>query len=229
MPVKWASRGVKKATRDQLTDDQWRTVRNPRITSRSRSRPWAAASSTRCWSVQPRWPASWTPRITAIRSCRASVPAPTSWPPRIRCAAGITASRFGAARREPTGEGARHVQGCGRACSRERGQNDDVSPYCDFVIGLANRVARRARRRHARHGRRAVSSGERSFIALLEAATSVTAAERGASGAGYPARFRGRHSPALHPVGLLVLDDHRPGRRRALAGAGSSRACSGRT
>jgi hypothetical protein len=54
----------------------------------------------------------------------------------------------------------------------ERGQNDDVRPYCDFVIGLANRVARSAREGDMLGvGGELISSGERTFIALLEAAT----------------------------------------------------------
>jgi hypothetical protein len=56
----------------------------------------------------------------------------------------------------------------------ERGQNDDVRPYCDFVIGLANRVARSAREGDMLGvGGELISSGERTFIALLEAATSA--------------------------------------------------------
>ena len=54
---------------------------------------------------------------------------------------------------------------------RERGQHDDVRLYCDFVIALATRVARTAREGDILGiGGELVSSGERAFIALLEAA-----------------------------------------------------------
>ena len=56
----------------------------------------------------------------------------------------------------------------------ERGQRDDVRLYCDFVIALATRVARTAREGDMLGiGGELVSSGERSFIALLEAATTA--------------------------------------------------------
>jgi len=54
----------------------------------------------------------------------------------------------------------------------QRGQHDDVQLYCDFVIALATRVARTAREGDMLGiGGELISSGERSFIALLEAAT----------------------------------------------------------
>jgi hypothetical protein len=52
------------------------------------------------------------------------------------------------------------------------GEHDDVRHYCDFVIALATRVARSAREGDVLGvGGELVSGGERSFIALLEAAT----------------------------------------------------------
>jgi len=55
-----------------------------------------------------------------------------------------------------------------------RGQRDDVHVYCDFVIALATRVARTAREGDMLGmGGELVSGGERSFIALLEAATTA--------------------------------------------------------
>ena len=57
---------------------------------------------------------------------------------------------------------------------QERGQHDDVRIYCDFVIALATRVARSAREGDMLGiGGELVSSGERAFIALLEAATTT--------------------------------------------------------
>jgi len=57
---------------------------------------------------------------------------------------------------------------------QERGQHDDVRHYCDFVIALATRVARTAREGDMLGmGGELVSSGERTFIALLEAATTT--------------------------------------------------------
>ena len=54
---------------------------------------------------------------------------------------------------------------------QERGEHDDVQCYCDFVVALATRVARTAREGDVLGmGGELVSSGERSFIALLEAA-----------------------------------------------------------
>jgi hypothetical protein len=54
----------------------------------------------------------------------------------------------------------------------ERGQHDDVQHYCDFVIALATRVARTAREGDVLgFGGELVSGAERAFIALLEAAT----------------------------------------------------------
>ena len=57
---------------------------------------------------------------------------------------------------------------------QQRGHHDDVRLYCDFVIALATRVARTAREGDMLGiGGELVSSGERSFIALLEAATTA--------------------------------------------------------
>ena len=54
----------------------------------------------------------------------------------------------------------------------QRGQHDDVRNYCDFVLALATRVARSAREGDLLGiGGELVSGGERAFIALLEAAT----------------------------------------------------------
>jgi hypothetical protein len=54
----------------------------------------------------------------------------------------------------------------------ERGQHEDVRYYSDFVISLATRVARSAREADLfGFGGELVSGGERDFIALLEATT----------------------------------------------------------
>jgi hypothetical protein len=54
----------------------------------------------------------------------------------------------------------------------ERGHHEDVRYYTDFVISLATRVARSAREADLfGFGGELVSGGERTFIALLEATT----------------------------------------------------------
>ena len=61
------------------------------------------------------------------------------------------------------------------AMLESRGHRDDVRVYCDFVIALATRVARTAREGDVLGiGGELVSGGERSFIALLEAATTTS-------------------------------------------------------
>ena len=61
------------------------------------------------------------------------------------------------------------------ARSQERGQHDDVRLYCDFVIASRERASRATAREGDMLGigGELVSSGERSFIALLEAATTA--------------------------------------------------------
>ena len=161
-------------TRDQLTDDQWRTVRNaPHHVAIAVSAVGGSIFDEmleRAAAMAGIVDAS----ITAIRSYRASAPAPTSWPPRISCGRwyhGLDDSERHAANLQA--KALAMFKDAVRMLA-ERGQNDDVRPYCDFVIGLANRVARSAREGDMLGvGGELISSGERTFIALLEAATSA--------------------------------------------------------
>ena len=106
-------------TREQLTDDQWRTVRNtPHHVAIA-----VSAAGGSIFDEMLERAAAMSGIVDALNSRHPLVQG-------IGASADIMAAQdqvralvsrprgFGAARREPAGEGARHVQGCGRDARR---------------------------------------------------------------------------------------------------------------
>lgn len=167
-----SDRGVKKMlTRDQLTDDQWRTVRNAphhvaiavsavggSIFDEMLER--SAAMAGIVDALNNRHPL--VQGIGASADIMAAQDQLRSWYHGLEDAERDTANLQAKAL-------AMFKDAIGML--EARGQRDDVRVYCDFVIALATRVARTAREGDMLGiGGELVSSGERSFIALLEAA-----------------------------------------------------------
>jgi len=158
-------------TREQLTDDQWRTVRNtPHLVVIAVSTAGgslfdemlerSAAMSGIVDALNSRHPL--VQGIAASADIMAAQDQVRSWYHSLedseRHAATLQAKAL-AMFKDAVGT------------LQERGQHDDVRLYCDFVIALATRVARAAREGDMLGiGGELVSSGERAFIALLEAA-----------------------------------------------------------
>ena len=166
-----AGEGNQMLTREQLTDDQWRTVRNtPHLV--------AIAVSTAGGSL-------FDEMLERSAAMSGIVDALNSRHPLVQ---GIAASADIMAAQDQVRSWYHSLEDSERHAAtlqakalamfkdavgtlQERGQHDDVRLYCDFVIALATRVARTAREGDMLgFGGELVSSGERAFIALLEAA-----------------------------------------------------------
>jgi hypothetical protein len=161
-------------TRDQLTDDQWRTVRNaPHHVAIAVSSVGgslfdemlerSAAMAGIVDALNNRHPL--VQGIAASADIMAAQDQVRAWYHGLedaeRHAAGLQAKALAIFR-----DALQTLE--------QRGGQDDVRHYCDFVIALATRVARSAREGDMLGiGGELVSGGERSFIALLEAATTT--------------------------------------------------------
>src|SRR5688572_11483489 len=165
------AQGVRMLTRDQLTDDQWRTVRNT-------PHHVAIAVSSVGGSIFDEMlerAAAMSGIVDALNSRHPLVQG-------IGSSADIMAAQdqlrawyhsLDDSERQAANLQAKALDMFKDAVDtlQQRGQHDDVRLYCDFVIALATRVARTAREGDMLGiGGELVSSGERSFIALLEAA-----------------------------------------------------------
>ena len=159
-------------TREQLTDDQWHTVRNT-------PHHVAIAVSAAGGSV-------FDEMLERAAAMAGIVDAQNSRHPLVQgiaAAADIMAAQDQVRRwyhglddseRDPASLQAKALAMFKEAvvALEQHGQHDDVRNYCDFVLALATRVARSAREGDVLGlGGELVSSGERAFIALLEAAT----------------------------------------------------------
>ena len=172
MPVRWASRGEKMLTRDQLTDDQWRTVRN---TPHHVVIAVSAVGGSLLDEMLER-AAAMAGIVDALNSRHPLVQG-------IAASADIMVAQEQVRRwfheLEDSERHAANLQAKALAMFQDavstlqdRGHHDDVRHYSDFVISLALRVARTAREGDVFGiGGELVSSEERTFIAMLEAAT----------------------------------------------------------